>query len=139
MALLRLSSPYFRCHRHGSEYLGTRPAKLLVKIGEGPDPEFDVFFGDHPLGACGSAPGKEKPIRSTGASRIRSNLPTIGMVPPSPAKTGADPNALLGVPHWGSRLSGKGTRPSYQILFRERRFNSTDVCGPALVPPRGRQ
>ena len=44
-----------------------------------------------------------------------------------------------GVPHWGSRLSGKWTRPSYQILFGERRCSGTDVCGPALAPPRRRQ
>ena len=41
-----------------------------------------------------------------------------------------------GVPHWGSRLSAKGTRPSYQIFFGERRFSGVDVCGPAQVPLR---
>ena len=37
-------------------------------------------------------------------------------------------------PVLGSRLSAKGTRPSYQIFFRKRRFSGGDVCEVAPVP-----
>jgi hypothetical protein len=38
----------------------------------------------------------------------------------------------------GYRLSEKGTHPSYQIFFGERRFSGVDVYGPAPVLTNGR-